>query len=69
VTLRTAGPSLAQLPDDVIVTAADVARYLGVSVRTIIRAGIPCLRVTPRTPRYRVGDLRAWIRQQTQAVA
>ena len=69
MTVRSLGPrSLAELPDDAIVTAADVARYLGVSVRTVMRAGIPCLRVGPRTPRYRVGDVRVWIRSQVQGV-
>lgn len=68
--MRVVGaPSLAELPDDAIVTAADVARYLGVSARTVQRAPIPCLRVGPRTPRYRVGDVRAWVRSQTQGAA
>ena len=69
MTLRASGPSLAQLPDDAIVTTADVARYLGTSPRTIMRSTIPRVYITARTPRFRVGDVRGWIRAQTQGVA
>ena len=60
-------PSLPELPDDAIVTVADVARYLGCSTRTVLRAGIPCLRVGPRTPRFRASDVRAWVAAKVAA--
>jgi len=47
----------------------DVAHYLGVSVSTVRRSAIPVLHVTPRTPRYRVADVLAWVRRQTQGAA
>jgi len=61
--------SLSELPPDAIVSLPDVAHYLGVSVSTVRRSAIPVLHVTPRTPRYRVADVLAWVRRQTQGAA
>lgn len=61
VTSRLVGLSLAELPLDTLVRAEDVARFIGCSPRTIQRAGIPCVTVTPRVRRYRVRDIREWI--------
>jgi hypothetical protein len=66
VTLRAAAPSLTQLPEDAVVAAADVARYLGVSSATIMRSDLPRFYLTPRTPRFRVGDIRRWIAEQVK---
>jgi len=61
--------SLTELPADAIVTPDEVAAFLRVSLSTVRRARIPCLRVQQRTPRYRVGDVLAWVRAQTQGAA
>ncbi len=66
---RSATLSLVQLPDDAIATTEQVAKYLGVSIATVRRSSLPVLRVGPRCPRYRVGDVRAWVREQTRGAA
>ncbi len=63
------GPSLAELPADALVRAEDVARFIGCSARTVQRAGIPYVAVTPRVRRYRVGDVRAWIADRVRGAA
>jgi len=60
-------PLLCELPADALVRAQDVARYIGASVRTVQRAGIPYVAITPRVRRYRVADVRAWIAAKVQA--
>lgn len=60
---------LAEWPDDGVVDAAAVARFLGVSVRTLMRSGIPRFYLTARTPRFRVGDVRRWIAAQVRGLA
>jgi hypothetical protein len=66
---RVVGPSLAELPPDGLVRAADVARFIGCSARTVQRAGIPYVAVTPRVRRYRVRDVRAWIEAHVRGAA
>jgi hypothetical protein len=61
VTARALGSSLAELPAEALVSVGDVARFVGCSPRTVQRAGIPCVIVTPRVRRYRVRDIRAWV--------
>ncbi len=70
MTLRVErAPALAELPDDAVVTAADLARFLGVSTRTIMRSAVPRFYLTPRTPRFRVGDVKHWIAAQVRGAA
>ncbi len=70
MTLRVErGPALAELPDDAVVTVADVARFLGVSTRTVMRSAVPRFYLTPRTPRVRVGDLKRWIAAHVRGAA
>ena len=64
MTTRLAGPSLVELPGSALVKAEDVAKFIGVSVRTIQRAGIPAVTVTPRVRRYFVKDVLAWLERQ-----
>lgn len=59
--------SVAELPADALVTAEDVGRYIGCSARTVQRAGIPCVEITPRVRRYRAGDVREWIAAHVKA--
>src|SRR5439155_20968896 len=41
VTTRIVGSSLAELPERALVTAADVAKFVGCSARSILRTDIP----------------------------
>ncbi len=69
MTLRTAAPSLAELRDDDLVDVHQVARWIGCSPRTIWRAGVPWVEITPRVKRFRAGDVRAWIRAHVRGAA
>jgi hypothetical protein len=62
-------PSFVELPDDAVVKAEDVARYLGVSRDTVRRSKIPFVAVSPKRPRYLVRDVRRWVEQQRQGAA
>src|SRR2546422_8990081 len=64
VTTRIAAPSLATLAPDDLVDVQLVARWIGCSPRTIWRAGIPCIVITPRVRRFRVRDVLAWLDPQ-----
>ena len=63
----TPRPRLSELHGDDLVRAEDVARFIGCSSRTVQRAGIPYVDVTPRVRRYRVADVRAWIAARVRA--
>ena len=69
VTVRTVGPSLAQLADGELVDVHAVARWLGCSERTIWRSGIPFVAITPRVKRFRVADVREWLLAHVQGAA
>jgi len=63
---RPIGPiSLADFPDDVLLTPGVVAQVLGISARQVGRLAerheLPMVEVSPRVHRVRAGDLRAWI--------
>ncbi|HXI64840.1 MAG TPA: hypothetical protein VNH14_10060 [Gemmatimonadales bacterium] len=66
---RAAGQSLADLSPDALVRAEDVARFIGCSARTVHRASIPYVAVSPRVRRYRVSDIRAWIEAHVRGAA
>ena len=66
---RSVGPSLAELPPDALVRVEDVAHSLCASPRTVWRAGIPFVEITPRVKRFRVRDVRAWIEAHVRGVA
>jgi len=69
VTLRAPTPSLSQLPDGDLVDVHAVARWIGCSERTVWRSGIPYVAITPQVKRFRVGDVRDWIRAHRRGVA
>ena len=58
--------------DDVLLTDAEVSVMLGNVPRSTLRAwrtrgfGPRVTRLAPRTPRYRLGDVRAWIASRTE---
>lgn len=49
---------------DPVLTVAEVARRLGISVRQVQRLGIPYLDFGPRTRRYRWSDVAGWLEQR-----
>lgn len=55
------------IDDDALLTDAQVSELLGNVPRSTLRAwrtrglGPRFIRLAPRTPRYRLGDVRAWI--------
>lgn len=54
---------------DAILTASEVAAWLKITPRQVQRMGVPCVRLGPRTPRYRGRDVLAWLEAQRQAAA
>lgn len=48
-----------------LLTQQDVAEYLGVSTRTVRDLPIRRVRPTPRTVRYRVEDVEAYLAKRT----
>jgi len=67
ITMTRGAPLLCDLSADALVRAEEVARYIGCSARTVQRAKIPYVAITPRVRRYRVADVRAWIAAKVQA--
>lgn len=61
--------TLSALASEALVRADDVAQFIGCSPRTVQRAGIPYVLITPRVRRYRVADVRAWISAHVQGAA
>lgn len=55
-------PATAPLSE--ILTAAQVAAYLGICARQVLRLPIPALRISPRIVRYRREDVVLWLDQQ-----
>jgi len=49
---------------DVILRAADVAKWLHISPRHVLRLDIPRLNLGHRTVLFRECDVQAWIEQQ-----
>jgi hypothetical protein len=67
MTLRSLTPrSLAELSDDHLADVHTVARWIGCSERTVWCSGCPFVVVTPRVKRFRVGEVRAWLRTRVQ---
>jgi hypothetical protein len=61
---------IAALPDDTLLSTADLACWLGVSIQflTIGRSrgyGPAFVRLSPTTVRYRASDARAWLTERT----
>ena len=52
---------LLDLPQDVLLTADQVANWLQVARRQVLRLGIPCIDLGWKTPRYQVKDVLAWL--------
>jgi len=59
--------SLEDLPPGSLLRAEEVARYLGCSARSIERAGVPAITITPRVHRYLVRDVLAWLERRRGA--
>lgn len=54
---------------DVILTAPDVAKWLKLSARQVLRLNIPRLDLGHRCKRYRESDVKAWIQEQVKRKA
>jgi hypothetical protein len=48
-------------------TRDEVAKWLKVRPRQVDRLGVPCLSMGPRTKRYFVRDVLAWLEKQRVA--
>lgn len=71
----TPAPELSRpLDEDALLTDAEVSEMLGNIPRSTLRAwrtrgfGPRFIRLAPRTPRYRLRDVRAWIASRTEGV-
>jgi predicted DNA-binding transcriptional regulator AlpA len=61
---------MVDLGDDALLTRAEVSKLTGRSSRALeydaaVGQGIPYVRIGERNVRYRVGDVRAYIRSRT----
>lgn len=61
-------------PDDQLLTTEQAAELLGMSAAALRKwriakppQGPRVVKLTPRTTRYRLGDIRAWLRERREA--
>lgn len=52
---------------DPLLTAADLARILGVRAKRVYELGIPCIRLSARSIRWRRRDVAAWLSSRRTA--
>lgn len=50
-----------------LLTAADLARILGVRGKRVYELGIPCIHLSPRSIRWRRADVAAWLSSRRTA--
>ncbi len=53
-------------PLEEILTLEEVAAWLKVEPRQVVRYGVPCVRLGHKTLRFMRGDVLAWLEQQRQ---
>ena len=58
---RVSPPRFGDLPQDALLTAAEVADWLKVGRRQVQRLAIPWLDLGRKTPRYQVKDVLGWL--------
>ena len=51
---------------DEVLTADQVAEWLGISTKTLPDLNIPEVRLRPRMPRYLAGDVYNWLRSKSK---
>jgi len=51
-------------PTEPLLTAAEVARIVGVSAKRVYELGIPAVRISERSLRWRPSTVAAWIAQR-----
>jgi hypothetical protein len=61
-------PPMQQNGGDTLLKAEQVARRLNVRPKTVYGLGIPCVRLSLRTKRWRHGDVDAWIESRKAAI-
>jgi predicted DNA-binding transcriptional regulator AlpA len=49
-----------------LLTAADVARILGVRPKRVYELGIPAVRLSEKCLRWRGSDVQAWLQDRTE---
>ena len=65
---RVTAATFGELPQDAVLTAADVAAWLKIARRQVQRLGIPWIDLGRKTPRYQVKDVLAWLETRRRAV-
>lgn len=58
---EAAGPSLMASP---LLTREEVAAWLQVGSREVVRLGVPCIKLSRKILRYDRAEVMAWLRQQ-----
>jgi predicted DNA-binding transcriptional regulator AlpA len=66
--LRLAEGQAPALPIEPLLTAADVAKVLGVRPKRVYELGIPAVKLSERSLRWRPSQLAAWIQQREGTV-
>jgi hypothetical protein len=54
---------------DALLTPAQVAAWLKLKPRQLVRYGVPCIRFGRRTVRYVAADVVAWLERQRRGAA
>ena len=66
---RPEPPRVWELPDGAVLDPREAAAWLKVHPRQLVRLGVPAVVLGPRTRRYEVGQVRAWLAAHRQGVA
>lgn len=59
-----ASSDIAEKPPGALLTATQVGHILNVRPKRVYELGIPCVRISERSLRWRRDDLEAWISQR-----
>jgi predicted DNA-binding transcriptional regulator AlpA len=51
-------------PTGRLLTAKEVAAYVGVNVKRVYELGIPAVRISQRSLRWQLSDVRHWIEER-----
>lgn len=62
--LRLSAAPASAAPLEPLLTAAEVAKVLGVRPKRVYELGIPAVRLSVKTLRWRLSDLEAWLDQR-----
>jgi hypothetical protein len=65
--LLTTDPAVSDASLESLLTAAEVARILGVRLKRVYELGIPAVKISERALRWRPSQLATWIREREGA--